>query len=1012
MYRGWRFCRVISIGIVLGLAFAGLLITPFGSAERTEPGVKGTVTDGTGTPLEGVEIRVVKLDMSGGNGSYTNSTGEYLVNITEPGSYLVAFVMDGYFERTQVFQISGVDLMTIDASLNSMPAETEQVRGILRNSDEVAVMGYEVTLLYEEGSDRHEYSAVTDGTGMFSWMVFPGEFTFEVHDQGLAVYSEDITISLGDGPVELSPYLPDLPQKDVTIKGYISNGTDPLEEAMVGIMDSNNDIFNLTFSNETGYFELGFWAGFHYIVSFTDGYEGYFRGLQIAGGETMWVNFTLVEEEYFIKGVVNSPDGEPMEGVSVQYLQRYVFPETNSATTDSDGEFRIDVAGGDGYLMVVDDNPFESGEFDVYFEQYSDLTSNKDVTIDLTDNDMNTGIAGVNFENWTHFSSASRMQLPLNNSRAGRAMVDLMIGDGDLMISQSEFEQWEETMMGDDSDLSEGPFGNNTDGNITLNGLSFLMDEGTMDTQIVNFTGPIYSTSQLELKQSASYTLQGDEPVGVMRELSFNGSYNDGNEEMVMHLLIPEGWRTVDVTNTLHDVTFEGRNVRLEVADDPNPEDELDSEWASLTFFDDTFSVVIDPVEPVGEGEEVLVTLNITDNIPENDYEVNWSLDGTELENETKLNLSLMFLEDGTFEIQVDIIDHYGRETQHVISIDVENLAPAVELEIIGGLNRSFVEGTVVGLRVNASDPGMDDLTIQWGMLGVFGDTYNYTDENRTMDFVLSDDGTVTFQVRITDEDNGTMMDEITIEVGDLPPTIEYQIEEEGSPGDLDVKQGENITIFLSDLTHSSINDTISIDWIIPETGISHYFFDDDMSISMIFINAGDHKIAVNISDEDGGFTIKQFNFVVEENFTFDQDGDGLPKWWEDDKGLSDTFADDALMDPDMDNLTNLQEYDLGTKHNESDSDGDGVPDNWDGFPLDASKYDKDSDEDGTFDWDEILGGTDPLDPEDYPGKKSGKNDDGCLIYLVLLMIGILLIIGIMALMISRSKQKGLEYEE
>lgn len=1012
MYRGWRICKVISIGIVFGLALAGLLIIPYGSSERTEPGVMGTVTDGTGTPLEGVEIRVVKLDMTWGNGSYTNSTGEYLVNISDPGSYLIAFVMDGYFEQTHVFEVSGTDLYTIDASLNTMPAETEDVNGVLKYSNDEAAFGYRVTMLYEEGNDRHEYEMDTTVEGFFYFTVFPGDFTLEVYDQGLAVISMDVTINLGDGPVGYTLHLPDLPPKDAIIKGYVGDGAYFIEGAMIGIMDPHNEIFNVTFSNETGYFELGFWAGFHYLISFADGYEGYFRGLQIDGGETIWANITLMLEEYKIKGVVNGPDGEPMEGVSVQYLQRYVFPETNSDTTDSDGEFGIDVAGGDGFLMVVDDNPFESGEFDVYFEAYEDLSSNKDIIIDLTDNDLNIGVAGVTFENWTHFSSNSRMKLPVNNSKAGRAMVDLMIGDGDMMISQSEFEQWEEAMMGDDSEMNEGPFGNLSDENITLNGRSFLMDEGSLDINFMNFTGVVDSDIQLELRQSADYTLQGDEPEGVKRELSFNGSYSEGNEDMVMHLLAPSGWRMTSVTETLHEITFEGRNVRMRVANDPDPEDDVDSEWATLTFYDDTFDVIMDPIEPVGEGEEVTITLNITDHLPDNEYNITWSVDGSGIMNETMSNLSIVFTDDGTYEIQSDIVDSYDREIQYVMSIDVENLDPVVELEIVGGLNQTFLEGDTVQLIANASDPGDDDLIIEWGSMGEFGEANNYTDENRTMEFIIPDDGVVTFQVRVTDDDNGTVMEEITLVASNVAPTFEHDIFEDGKTGDLNVIQGENVTITISNLMDPSMNDTISIDWTISEAGIDHFFFDGEMSLAIIFIENGTFTISVNVSDEDGGFTLKEFKFEVDENFTFDQDGDGLPKWWEDDMGLSDTNPDDALMDHDSDNLTNLDEYEMGTDPNNSDTDNDGIPDYWDGFPLDDQKYDKDTDGDGYFDWDELKEGTDHLDAEDYPGKKEDKGDSDRVIYLVLFIVGILLVIGISVLWISRSKQKGLEYEE
>ena len=58
-----------------------------------------------------------------------------------------------------------------------------------------------------------------------------------------------------------------------------------------------------------------------------------------------------------------------------------------------------------------------------------------------------------------------------------------------------------------------------------------------------------------------------------------------------------------------------------------------------------------------------------------------------------------------------------------------------------------------------------------------------------------------------------------------------------------------------------------------------------------------------------------------------DADGDGLPEWWEIDHGLSDNNAADAAADPDLDGLTNAQEFARGTNPHLADTDGDGLLD-------------------------------------------------------------------------------------
>ena len=99
-----------------------------------------------------------------------------------------------------------------------------------------------------------------------------------------------------------------------------------------------------------------------------------------------------------------------------------------------------------------------------------------------------------------------------------------------------------------------------------------------------------------------------------------------------------------------------------------------------------------------------------------------------------------------------------------------------------------------------------------------------------------------------------------------------------------------------------------------------------------------------------------------------DSDGDGIPDDWEVQNGLDYTFADDAWLDPDSDQLSNLQEFQYGTDPGSADSDADGQSDG-----------------------EEIRYGADPLNPMDIavPSIPTVTPPGLCLCFLGLGALGL-----------------------
>jgi hypothetical protein len=161
------------------------------------------------------------------------------------------------------------------------------------------------------------------------------------------------------------------------------------------------------------------------------------------------------------------------------------------------------------------------------------------------------------------------------------------------------------------------------------------------------------------------------------------------------------------------------------------------------------------------------------------------------------------------------------------------------------------------------------------------------------------------------------------------------------------------------------------------------------------FSEEGIYDIQITVSDLSNNTASTSFRIEVLSEL-HDGDGDGLPDLFELDHGLSPDDPEDALLDLDMDGLSNLKEYSIGTKLRSADTDNDGMDDGWEtGYGLDPLTFSAylDTDGDGSYDLEEYISGTDPL-----VFNEQGSGDDNVYLMVVLtfLIAGIISVLLVM----------------
>lgn len=172
------------------------------------------------------------------------------------------------------------------------------------------------------------------------------------------------------------------------------------------------------------------------------------------------------------------------------------------------------------------------------------------------------------------------------------------------------------------------------------------------------------------------------------------------------------------------------------------------------------------------EGQAIQISGASSFDLEEANLIYSWDIDGDGLFGEAGLessgaNLLITFPQNGSYPIALEVEDPLGKIDRDRVEINVRNVKPVVEQLLT---NSPINEGGLLEVVLEGSDIGVEDqldLEIDWEGNGVFEAVGNNSSYRYTQD------GVITAQAKVSDQDGGSTIAPFTVVINNLPPVIQ-----------------------------------------------------------------------------------------------------------------------------------------------------------------------------------------------------------------------------------------------
>lgn len=333
------------------------------AADDGDGALTGTVTDGEGNPVAGVEILVEPSNRCI-TSTRTGEDGTYRIDPLAAGNYLIVARKGGYVEQSQEVTVTAGPATELDFTL-AADGDDGALTGTVTDGAGNPIAGVEILV---EPSGRCITSTATGEDG--AYLIDPlaaGDYLIVARKRGYVQQSQEVTVTAG-APTVLDFTLEDR-DNDGSLVGYVRDGDgNPIAGAAVVVEPSSRCVAQ-TETDENGAYTIApLGAGDYSVIASKDGYDSQTQEVTVTAGEPTQLDFVLGGGQPgriygYVNGgdlalvgavveVVSGPtDGETQAGYNGSYELADLMPGQYTLRASMDGytpeEHTITLGSGD-----------------------------------------------------------------------------------------------------------------------------------------------------------------------------------------------------------------------------------------------------------------------------------------------------------------------------------------------------------------------------------------------------------------------------------------------------------------------------------------------------------------------------------------------------------------------------------------------------------------------------------------------------------------------------------------